>query len=130
MAVPDLGKRANVMGPQPIADRTPPPPEMLAAAGRILKMLAQGDRAGLEAMAHDKARGEVGALATSCRAGVYNKDEIIAQARVNRQFYIKARLTGPGVEPFLFQVRLGEHEGRWMIWEAKNLTGRRSAWTR
>jgi hypothetical protein len=128
--MPDLGNRANVMGPQPIAQRLPVPPDMLEAAHRIMKLLAQGDAAGLEAIAVEKARGDAAALARSARPGAYDKDEIIGHARMSRQYYLKARLSGPGVEPLTFQVRLGEQEGRWLVFEVKNLSGRRSAWTK
>lgn len=128
--MPELGNRANVMGPQPIAERKPPPAEMLAAAERMLKLLAEGDQSGLEAMAAPNTLGELSQLAQSSRPGMYDKREIIAQARVNSHYYVKARLSGASVEPFLLQVRLGERDGRWLIWEAKNLSGRRSAWTK
>ncbi len=128
--MPDLGNRANVMGPQPIAQRSPVPAEMTAAAERVLELIAAGDRIGLEAMAMERARAEAGGLAQGVRAGLYDRHEIVAQARANRHYYVKARIIGPGAAPILIQVRLGEHEGRWMIWEAKSLTGRRSAWTK
>ncbi len=127
--MPDLGNRGNVMGPQPIGRRKPVAPEMLAAAERMLKLLADGNRAELEAMAMPNARSEVAALAQSVRPGAYTDKEVIAHAHVNAHYYVKAKLSGRKVEPFALQVRLGEHEGRWMIWEAVNLTGRRSAWT-
>ena len=41
-----------------------------------------------------------------------------------------ARLHGPRAEPFTMQLRLGEYDGEWRVWEATNLTGRRGAWTR
>ncbi len=128
--MPDLGNRANVMGPQPIAQRAPIPAAMSAAAEHVLELIAAGDSAGLQEMAVERARADAGALAQGVRPGVYNDHKIIAQARANQHYYIKARITGPDAAPILIQVRLGAHEGHWMIWEAKNLTGRRSAWTK
>jgi hypothetical protein len=128
--MPELGNRANVMGPQPIAQPLPIPPEVTAASERIVKLIASGDVAGLEAMATDRARADAGALAHGVRAGAYNSHAVVGQARANRHYYVKTRLIGPDAAPMLIQVRLGEQDGRWLIWEAKNLTGRRSAWTK
>ncbi len=128
--MPDLGNRANVMGPQPIAQPLPIPPGVTAASERIVKLIAAGDCAGLVAMAVERARADAGALAHGVRAGAYNNHEIVGQARANQHYYVKARLIGPDAAPMLIQVRLGEQDGRWMIWEATNLTGRRSAWTK
>jgi hypothetical protein len=128
--MPELGNRANVMGPQPIAARKPVEPEMTAAVARVMDLVASGKSAELEAMALPKARESVADLARSARPGAYNKNEVLAHARVNAQYFVKCRLSGANIEPFLFQMRVGEHEGRWTIWEVKNLTGRRSAWTK
>jgi hypothetical protein len=128
--MPELGNRANVMGPQPIAQRSPVPAAMTAAAEQVLKLIESGDRAGLEAMAFERARADASALAQGVQPGMYDEHEIVAQARANQHYYIKARIIGPGAAPILIQIRLGEHEGRWVIFEAKNLTGRRSAWTK
>ena len=46
----DLGIRGNVMGPQPIAQRQPLPPEMFAAAERVIAMFERGDVQGLAAI--------------------------------------------------------------------------------
>jgi hypothetical protein len=128
--MPELGNRGNVMGPQPIGRPKPVAPEMIAAAEMMLKLIADGNRAELEAMAMPSARDSVASLARSARPGAYSASEIISQARVNAHYFVKAKLSGRDVEPLLLQVRLGEQDGRWMIWEAVNLTGRRSAWTR
>lgn len=128
--MPELGNRGNVMGPQPIGRPKPVAPEMLAAAEAMLKFIEDGKRAELEALAMPSTRDSVAALAQSARPGAYTATEIISHARVNAHYFVKAKLSGQEVEPFLLQVRLGEHDGRWMIWEAVNLTGRRSAWTR
>ncbi len=129
--MPDLGFRKNVMGPQPIAERTATPPEMLEAANRFLQLLAEADADGLCAMTVEQTRDEVSRLAEAVRqAGPYNENRIVASARTNRHYWIKAELKASGAKPFLVQLRLGEHDGRWKIWETMNLTDARSAWTR
>lgn len=128
--MPEVGNRTNVIGPYPIGHRAEPPYEMRAAAERILALLAEGNRAELLAMATEEMSGEIAALAETARAGCYDKREILATARVNQHYFVKGRLVGPGVEPLLFQVRLGQRDGRWMIWDVMNLSGRRSAWSR
>ena len=52
------------MGPQPIAQRSPVPAEMTAAAEQVLKLIEAGDRAGLEAMAFERARADAGRAGT------------------------------------------------------------------
>jgi hypothetical protein len=126
----DLGARVNVMGPQPIAARNEIPAAMLAAAQRLLALIAAGDAAGLAAMAAPSGAGEIAAVAAAARAGAYDRHEIIATARINFHHYVKARLYGPRVEAFTVQFRMGEYEGEWRVWEAMNLTGRRGAWAR
>jgi hypothetical protein len=37
---------------------------------------------------------------------------------------------GEGAEPCTIQFRLGQRDGKWLLWEVINLTGRRAAWTR
>lgn len=128
--MPDLGNRGNVMGPQPIDERRPVAPEMLAAAERVVGLLAAGRRADLEALAAPDARAEVAALAAAVEPGVYDSHRIIGQARVNHHYYVKIRLDAPAAAPCTVQFRLGELDGRWLIWEAINLSGRRSGWTR
>lgn len=128
--MPDLGNRSSVMGPQPIARRFVVPPAMLAAADRILDLLAEGRRAELQALTAAKAVGELGDLIDAIAPGAYLSHEIIAHAKANNHYYVKARLFGAGGAPFTLQLRLGAHEGRWIVWEAVNLTGGRTAWTR
>jgi hypothetical protein len=126
----DLGDRVNVMGPQPIFARYAIPPAMFAAAERVLMLIAAGDAAGTSALAVPAHEAELTAIAAAVKPGVYDRHEIIATARINFHHYVKARLHGPRAEPFTMQLRLGEHNGEWRVWESTNLTGRRGAWTR
>jgi hypothetical protein len=126
----ELGIRGNVMGPQPIAERKPLPPEMLEAAERVVTMFERGDSDGLTVVSVPPLAGEVRAIASDITAGRYNRHEIIAAARVIHHYYLKVRLFGDSVEPFSLQFRLGNKDGKWLIWEIINLTGRRAAWTR
>ncbi|HVA83780.1 MAG TPA: hypothetical protein VNF28_02675 [Candidatus Binataceae bacterium] len=126
----DLGNRSSVTGPQPIGERFVVPPAMLAAAENILELLAQGQRAELETLVAAKATGELGELLDALAPGAYQSHEIIAHAKANNHYYLKARLFGARAAPFTLQLRLGEHAGRWIIWEAVNLSGGRTAWTR
>ena len=128
--MPDLGNRARATGPQPIAERFIAPPAMLAAADHILQLLGEGRRAELESLAVARAAGELRELAEAIAPGAYPGRKIIAHAKVNRHYYVKARLLGESAPPFTLQLRLGEHEGRWVVWEAYNLAGGRTAWTR
>lgn len=128
--MPDLGERGNVMGPQPIAAIVQPPAEMLAAADRLLNALMRGDRARIEEMTPAHVRDEMMQVANAIPANAYDKFELIGRARVSKHYFLKAKLTGTGVEPFKFQFRLGESDGKWTVREALNLTGRRSAWSR
>ncbi len=125
-----LGERVNVLGPQPIFERFATPPAMLAAAERILSLMAAGDAEALAGMATAAGAAELAAVAAAVRPGMYDRHEIIATARLNFHHYVKARLYGPRAEPFTLQFRLGEESGEWRVWEAINLTGRRGAWTR
>src|SRR5579871_4594004 len=63
VAMPDMGFRDNVMGPQPIAERKAIPEAVLEAAHRILDLLANGKGAQVSATAVDSARDEVAGLA-------------------------------------------------------------------
>lgn len=128
--MPDLGERVNVMGPQPVAVRSPVPPEMLVAADRVLELLTAGDAGALAAIATAAGAGELAALAKTIRPGAYNRHEIVATARVNYHHYVKARLFGDRAEPATVQFRLGQRDGRWIVWEAMDLSGGRTAWTR
>ena len=126
----DLGNRSSAMGPQPIAEPFVVPPAMLAALDHIVELLAQGRHAELEALAVSKAAGELRELMDAIAPGEYQRHEIIAHAKANHHYYVKARMFGARAAPFTLQLRLGEREGRWVIWEAVNLTGGRTAWTR
>jgi hypothetical protein len=128
--MPDLGDRSSVTGPQPIAKRFAVPPAMLAAADHILALLAAGRRTELEGLAMAKAAGDLRDLMDAIAPGAYADRKIIAHAKANGHYYVKARLFGAHAAPFTLQLRLGEHEGRWAIWEAVNLSGGRTAWTR
>jgi hypothetical protein len=126
----DLGIRGNVMGPQPIAQRQPLPPEMFEAAERVIAMFERGDVQGLAAISVPAVVSEVRTIASNIAPGRYTRHEIIAAARVIRHYYLKVRMFGDGIEPFSIQFRLGHKDDQWLIWEIVNLTGRRAAWTR
>ena len=128
--MPDLGERGNVMGPQPIAEIVRPPAEMLAAAEHLLNALMRSDHASVEAMTPAHVRDEMMQIANAIPANRYGKFEIIGRARVSKHYFLKAQLIGADIEPFKFQFRLGETDGKWTVREALNLTGKRSAWTR
>ena len=128
--MPDLGERGNVMGPQPIAPIVQPPDEMLAAADRLLNALICGDRSTIEDMTPPHVRDEMMQIANAIPANRYDRFELIGRARVAKHYFLKAQLIGANIEPFKFQFRLGETDGKWTVREALNLTGRRSAWTR
>jgi hypothetical protein len=128
--MPELGIRGNVMGPQPIAKRQPLPPEMLQAADKVIAILARGDADGLAAISAPAVASEVRAIAGAIKPGSYTGHEIAAAARVIHHYYIKVRMFGDGVEPFTIQFRIGQRDGKWLLWEVINLTGRRAAWTR
>jgi hypothetical protein len=128
--MPDLGNRARAIGPQPIAERFIVPPAMLAATDHILQLLAEGRRAELEALVVVRAAAELRKLTDAIAPGAYQSHKIIAHAKINNHYYVKARLFGESAAPFTLQFRLGEHEGRWVIWEAYNLAGGCTAWTR
>lgn len=128
--MPDMGIRGNVLGPQPIAARRPIPPEVIETVARVMDLLASGSREQLAALAVERERDAIAALASALEPGKYEKREIFATARTNDHYWIKARMSGPGVKPFLFQLRIGLDSNRWAVWQAINLTGLRSAWTR
>jgi hypothetical protein len=126
----DMGFRDNVMGPQPIAKRKPIPKTLLDAVGRILDLLADGKGGELTAMAVDTAKDETTRLASAVKAGTYKDKSVLAIARTNEHYWIKAKLTGPDAKPFTFQLRLGPDGDRWVIWEATNLSDARSGWSK
>jgi hypothetical protein len=126
----DLGRRGNVMGPQPISERTAVPAAMRAAADHFLKLLTEGKRVELNAMVTPDGGRELDEIAASLPTGVYSRHEIIATAHINQHHYVKAKLIGAGVAPLTLQFRLGESDGRWIVWEAMSLSDGRTAWTR
>lgn len=128
--MPDLGERANVMGPQPIMRRTPVPSAMIAAAERVLELLATCNPVELAALAMPQSASNVAEIAAAVHPGTYDHHEIIATARVKDHHFVKAALRGPRADPFTVMFRLGEHNGCWRIWDAINLTGRRGALSR
>ena len=128
--MPDMGFRDNVMGPQPIAKRKPIPESLKATVARILDLLADGKSSELSALAVDTAKDETARLTSAVKAGTYKDKGVLAIARTNEHYWIKAKLTGPDAKPFAFQLRLGPDGDRWVIWEATNLSDSRSAWTR
>ncbi len=126
----DMGYRDNVMGPQPIAQRKPIPQSLLDTVARVLDLLVEGKGSEVAMMAVDTAKDEAAKFAASVKAGVYNDKRVIATARTNEHYWIKAKLTGPDAKPFTFQLRLGPDGDKWVIWQATNLSDSRSAWTR
>jgi hypothetical protein len=91
----DMGYRDNVMGPQPIASRKPIPQSLLDTIARILDLLADGKGSEVIAMSVDTAKDETAKLAAAVKAGTYNDKSVIATARTNEHYWIKAKLTGP-----------------------------------
>jgi hypothetical protein len=127
----DLGTRANVMGPQPIAAVRQAPDAMREAAERLIAALMNGKRGEIDAMTDEQARDQMTKLAEAIKPGTYDTFKVIGGARVANHFFTKARLTGPSARPFTFQFRLGESEdGKWTVREATNLTEVRSGWTK
>jgi hypothetical protein len=126
--MPDLGTRGNVMGPQPIGRRVSPPAEMIAAVEALMKLMLTGNQDAAAALALPSCASEVAKFARNVHESSCDGFEIIATARVHAHHYVKARVTG--AQPLTVQFRLGEHDGRWMVWELMDLTGRRGAWTR
>ena len=53
-------------------------------------------------------RDEMLQIAKAIPANRYDKFELIGRARVANHYFLKAQLSGAGVEPFKFQFRLGE----------------------
>ena len=128
--MPDLGNRANVMGPQPIGPIKQPPPEMMAAIDRFLAVLMAGDRAEALAMTDERARDRVAQIADAIKPGVYRQMHILGKARVVELYFVKARLSGSKGESLTLQFRIGPEGGRWIVREAADLTNLRSAWTK
>ena len=91
--MPDLGNRANVMGPQPIGPIKQPPPEMMAAIDRFLAGLIGNPDQAL-AMTDKRARYRVAQIAGAIKPGVYQHMHILGRARVAEHYFVKARLSG------------------------------------
>ncbi len=128
--MPDLGKRANGMGPQPLGPIKQPPAEMLVAIDRFLDALIAGRKDEALAMTHEEARDRVGQIADAIKPGVYNDKQILGKARVAEHYFVKARLSGSKTGSFTLQFRIGSDSGKWTVREAANLTGVKSAWTK
>jgi hypothetical protein len=84
----------------------------------------------LEAITVDDAKEETARIAAAVKAGVYTGKSIVATARTNQHFWIKAKLTGPDAKPFTLQLRLGPDGDRWQIWQVTDLSNSRSGWTK
>jgi hypothetical protein len=127
----DLGNRSSAMGPQPIAEPFVVPPAMLAAFDHIAELLAQGRRSELEALVAPKAAGELRELMDSIAPGAYQRHEIIAHAKANNHYLRQGADVRRARRALHSSASAeGEQEGRWVIWEAVNLAGGRTAWTR
>lgn len=105
--MPDMGYRDNVMGPQPIGKRKPIPESLMKAVTQILDLLAEGKGSELTAMSVEPAKDEIAKLASAVNPGIYSDKSVIAMARTNEHYWIKAKLSGPDAKPFTFQLRLG-----------------------
>jgi hypothetical protein len=101
---------------------------MIAAVEALMKLMLSGNQDAAAALALPGCASEVAKFARNVRESSCDGFEIIATARVHAHHYVKARVTG--AQPLTVQFRLGEYEGRWMVWELIDLTGRRGAWTR
>lgn len=128
--MPDLGNRANVMGPQPIGPIKEPPPEMMVAIDRFLSVLMAGNSAEALAMTDERAHERVARIAGVIKPGVYKQMRILGKARVVEHYFIKAHLSGSKGESLTLQFRIGPEGDRWTVREAADLTDVRSAWTK
>jgi hypothetical protein len=128
--MPDLGNRANVMGPQPLGPIKQPSPEMMAAIDRFLTALMAGRKDEALAMAGDAVRDRVSEIADAIKVRGFGEKEILGKARVGEHYFVKARLSGPAGNPFTLQFRIGSDGNKWTVREAANLTDLKSAWTK
>ncbi|MGO9455168.1 MAG: hypothetical protein ACLQDV_29595 [Candidatus Binataceae bacterium] len=128
--MPDLGNRANVMGPQPLGPIRKPDPVMMDAIDRLLSALMAGRHDEVLAMTAEGARDQMTLLAHAIKPGAYDKKEIVGKARIVEHYFVKARLTGPKAPPFTLQFRIGAQNAKWTVREVTNLTDMRSAWTK
>ena len=128
--MPDLGNRANVMGPQPLGPIKQPAPEMIAAIDRFLGALMAGRNDEALAVASADVHGKVSEIASAIKGRGYSEKKILGKARVAEHYFVKARLSGPKGNPFMLQFRIGPDESRWIVKEIANLSDVRSAWTK
>jgi hypothetical protein len=128
--MPDLGNRANVMGPQPLSKPVETPKEVIDAALRVASLVASHNPGALESLALEACRNELTSLAKNAPPGKYRDAEIVGVARVNQHYFVKLQLPRSDGELFKIQLRVGQHDGRWMVWDAMNLSDKRSAWTK
>jgi len=128
--MPDLGNRANVMGPQPIGPIKQPAPEMIEAIDRFLSALMCGKKDDALAMTLEQARDRVGQIADSLKPRGYDSSQILGKARVAEHYFVKAKLTGGKGAPFTLQFRIGPDGGQWTVRDVSDLSNVRSAWTK
>jgi hypothetical protein len=128
--MPDLGNRANVMGPQPIGPVKQPSPGMMAAIDRFLAVLMAGKPDEALAMTDERARERVAQIAGAIKPGVYKQIRVLGRARVAEHYFVKARLSGSRGESMTLQFRIGPEGTGWTVREAADLTDVRSAWTK
>jgi hypothetical protein len=129
--MPDLGNRANVMGPQPIGPVKHPAPEMMAAIDRFLTVLMAAKPDEALAMTDERARERVAQIAGAIKPGVFKQVQVLGRARVAEHYFVKARLSGSKGESMTLQFRIGPDGGAgWTVREAADLTDVRSAWTK
>ncbi len=130
--MPELGNRANVMGPQPIANIIEPPESMARSAEGLIRALMAGDRAQVDAATSDQARAQMAKIGDAIKPHAYDRFDIIGRARISKHWFIKARLFGANAKPFTIQFRLAPEadNSEWTVRDAYNLTETRSAWSR
>ena len=128
--MPDLGNRANVMGPQPIGPVKQPSPDMMKAIDRFLLALMAGRKDQALAMTGENARDSVSEIAEALKSRGYAKQHILGKARVGEHYFVKARLSGTNGDSFMLQFRIGPEGSNWSVREAANLSDVRSAWTK
>jgi hypothetical protein len=128
--MPDLGNRANVMGPQPIGPIKQPEAEMMAAIDRFLAALMAGKKEDALAMTLEQARDRVNQIADSVKPRGYDSSQILGKARVAEHYFVKAKLTGGKSAPYLIQFRMGPDGDKWTVREVADLSNVKSAWTK
>ena len=88
--MPDLGNRANVMGPQPLGPIKQPERAMLEAIDRILAALMAGKKDEVLALTDEKTRERMAQIADSIAPNEYDRGEILGKARIAEHYFIKA----------------------------------------